>query len=107
MKGWRFYLEYPNKTEQKKGRARLDSLGNHEGNVVAISLREDGWFDYWITATGVSLSAVVGLFFCTNSTVCFSSVGEEYLSCCCKRVSEQIARQVHPALFEYLEQNNE
>lgn len=107
MKGWRFYLEYPNKKEKRKGRAEQTALGNHEGNIVAIMLREDGCFDYQITATGTTFSAVSALFFCANSAVCFSSVGEEYLRSRCKRVSEQIARQIHPALFEYLDRCNE
>lgn len=97
MKGYRFYLEYPNKTEKDK--ATVKEPGNHCGNVIATLLREDGHFQHNYRA----IECIAGLFCHPDSAVCGSSVGFEYLQDRCKRIPERLARKIHPNLFEYLE----
>ena len=101
MLGYRFYLEYPNKQEKAKGRAKLGQLGNHCGTVVCVPL-DDNDRPLWHVGS-MAMDAYAAVCLCPNSPVCSTSVGWEYLQDRCKRVSEKIAREVHPAMFEYLE----
>jgi hypothetical protein len=102
--GYRFYLVYPNKQEKAKGRAKMGQLGNHEGNCIAVPLqrrygqRQVIWWSW-----GYVTDAISAVYFQKNSPVCFTSVSGYFLQERCKRVSQEIARSVHPALFEYLE----
>ena len=96
MKYTRFYLEYPNKTENHK--ATRKNLGKHEGNVLALFFE-----NYSPFGTYDCLSAT---FFYPNSPVSSGGVNREYLTDNCKRISEKQARKIHPALFERLDQVN-
>lgn len=105
MKYVRFYLEYESPAAKKRG-------GPHTGNVIAAILREDGNFQYTFdvrtgedgkkeyVAVGEVISAI---FFSPNSPVCGGGADLGYIHDQCKRISERKAREIHPALFEYLD----
>lgn len=95
MKGYRFYEELVNKGK----RSELP-----KGTIVAVMLDEDDRPMVFSSSTGwVNYSAVAGVFDEPDSAVCTTSVDAEYLRDCCRRVSEKRAREIHPALFEYLD----
>jgi len=110
MRGFNFYLEYKDEKEKKK--ATRKKPGNHKGTVLAVSTRFDGDFetgrwssfpDYHRTGTGYATDAIGALFDQPDSIVMSTQVCPEYLRENCKRISEKMAREIHPKLFEYLE----
>jgi hypothetical protein len=100
MKGYRFYLEYPNSTEKKK--ATVKNLGNHKGNVVAVSFQDyrilhfekDIQYDSFCAGTDHR-----------NGYVVSGTCTEGYLRAVCKRIPENLARIIHPRLFAVLDYN--
>ena len=90
MNGIRFYQEFTNKSKRQSA-----------GTVVA-ALVCNGRF--WSTGK-VCYEAISGLFDHPNSVVCGGAVSLDYLHAKCKRVSEGRARDLHPALFERLDQS--
>jgi len=93
MKGIRFFLEYPNKTEKNK--ATVKNLGNHSGNCIGIYIGQ------WIPGT-MQIEAATGIYFHPNSAVASSSVDYEYLRERCKRIPERLVKDIHPELYNYL-----
>ena len=89
MNGIRFYQEFTNKSKRQPA-----------GTVVA-ALVCNGRF--WSTGK-VCYEALGGLFDHPNSVVCGGAVSLDYLHDKCKRISEGRARDIHPALFERLDQ---
>lgn len=83
MKGLRFYEEFINK-RRKESAGTVIAVG--ESNVLG-----DGTFE-----------AVGAVFDRPNSPVASTSVHHSYLFKNCRRISEQKAREIHPALFDYL-----
>ena len=103
MKGYRFYLEYPNKTEKNKGTVK--SPGNHCGTVVAMLVEEAGRgyrFLHYHYKPDVA-EGIGSVLYEANSPVCVTGVAMGHLKDKCKRIPERLARQIHPRLFEYLE----
>ena len=92
MKGYRFYLEFANTYKRRKNK--------HCGNVVAVLL--DTYNKPLVGSTGL-LDSVVGVYDRPNSEVTAFCVQKEYLATRCKRISEALARSVHPALFAFLD----
>jgi hypothetical protein len=93
MNGFRFYLEYPNKTEKNK--ATVKNLGKHSGNVIAVFVGQ------WIP-NSTCIEAVTSLYEYADSPVCCSSVSMEYLREKCKRIPERMVKLIHPKLHNYL-----
>ena len=95
MKGFRFYLEFENKSAKKKSGKENR---NHSGNVVAI-------FNNSLCVRNGSLlyEGLSGVYFEENSPVNYGSIGYEYLHDNCKRISEKLAREIHPELFKRLD----
>ena len=98
MKGYRFYEEFGDAKNKRKGIS--------QGNVVALwlSLDESGYDHPWY----ISNHDVVGegfgaVFFTPNSPVNWNCVSADYLHETCKRVSEKRAREIHPELFKRLD----
>lgn len=91
MKGFTFFLEYPNKREKNK--ATRKELGNHSGNVIALST----------DTLNLSTEGFAGIFDKPNSPVQFTTIGKEYLRERCKNISEKTAREIHPELFRRLD----
>jgi len=92
MKGVRFYEEYKDKAAKRKGT-------ESEGNVIAVFVEHAGES---LLRTGCH-EAVGAVYFEPNSPVGGTQVSPGVLRDRCKRVSEAKAREVHPALFEYLD----
>lgn len=90
MRGFRFYEELTD-----KGKATESS----KGNVIAAYVA-DGPF--W-GATGALYECFSALLFESNSVVCGGSVSLDYLRDNTRRVSEARAREIHPALFDRLD----
>lgn len=95
MKGIRFYLEHNSNKDKRKG--------NHNGNVFAGFITDGGLFQGTISKGEVMVEGLGALYFEPNSPVCVTSASLSYLRYNCKRISEQQARQIHPKLFERLE----
>jgi hypothetical protein len=98
MKDFKFYLEYPDNKSKRK--ATRKNLGNHSGNCLAVfnDVRAHILPDY------KNIEAIGAVFYTRNSDCCFTSVGFDYISERCKRISEQQAKKIHPKLFDYLNQ---
>jgi hypothetical protein len=102
--GVRFYLDYGSKKKKRKGQ--------HTGNVIAAHVTTGGrGFSHvgtlrnaWTKKAYYSVECVSALFDEPNSAVCSSSVSEGYLRESCKFISEARAREIHPTLFEYLDE---
>ncbi len=97
MDGYRFYLEYENKT--KKNKATRKKTGDHTGNVVAVCYANA----YYGSDGKMCQEAVGATFDHPDSAVCGTSVSFDYVSDNCKRISEKQAREIHPNLFTYLD----
>jgi len=100
MKGFRFYEEFGSKQNKRKGIS--------EGNVIALCLDEDYQIRERYNERGEielysSQGAFVSVFSRPDSPVNYCSVAHDYLSECCKRVSEKRAREIHPELFRRLD----
>lgn len=93
MKGIRFYLEYPD--EKTKRAATRKDLGDHKGTVVAI-LSHTLSFRYGYDGLGA-------VFDRPNSPVASTTVHPRYLAEVCKRIPEQLAREIHPEMFRRLD----
>ena len=94
MKGYTFYLEYPTTKEKKNATRKM--LGNHSGNVIAV-------FGKWYKSSvnEYQKECVSAVFDHANSVCCGGSVGSEYLTDRCKKISEKQAREIHQNLFNY------
>lgn len=92
MKGVRFYEEFDNKANKRKGVS--------SGNVIAL------FYDSWRVGEphqGRLTEAIAAIFCRPNSRVAPISVADTVLWERCKRISEAEARVIHPALFERLD----
>ena len=86
MKYVRFYLEFPSSYAKRKGK--------HLGNCIARFV--DG---------GRSEPEGLGsVFSWPNSPVGTTAFHPRFLSVYCKRISEKRAREIHPRLFEFLDE---
>jgi len=97
MKNTRFYLEFPDATAKRKsGKSNI----GHSGNVIAIWPEQ-----YYISVEGVMFDGMSGVYSCENSPVCSGGASLGYLQSNCKRISEKLAREIHPELFVRLDES--
>jgi len=100
MKHARFYLEFPD--VRAKERSGKENKG-HSGNVVAVF---DAFGDGFVVRHDGCLDSMSGIFEYPNSPVGSGGVSvHHYLQPQCKRVSERLARVIHPMLFERLDED--
>lgn len=99
MVGIRFYLEFESQQAKKKA-TRNNGYDGHKGTVVAV-FPELNWYGYASMST--IYDAIGALNDKPDSVVCSTSVSQVYLDQRCKRISEKLARKIHPKLFEYFE----
>lgn len=92
MKGYRFYLEYKTPAHKRKGQ--------DTGTVIAIN-----WQNRWPGHECVMVDAIGAVYYQPNSSVASTTASFDYIHDNCKRISEKRAREIHPALFEYLDYN--
>jgi len=97
---YRYYLEYPTNKDKRQGTRK--NPGNHSGNCLAIPLDENGR-PYWIPG-GLTMDCYGAVYMWKNSDCAGTSAHVDYLREKCKRISEAQAREIHPRLFNYLEQ---
>lgn len=102
MEGFRFYLEYPDPASKREGTVKKP--GNHSGNVLAVILQSGGREESFISRGEIMVECITAVYFTPNSDVCCSSCSIGYLRSNCKRIPEQLARKIHPKLFQYLEE---
>lgn len=102
MKGFAFYIEYPEGVNPNKFTRK--NLGTHSGTVIAVSTdRKDlraeqtGGKFKWITDGFGAFQDY------PNCPVCYTSVALSYVRERTKRISEAMAREIHPSLFSYLD----
>jgi hypothetical protein len=97
MKGYRFYEEFDSSYKKRKHQG--------SGNVLALDLdcetgRPYGWVDaqgrYVMECTAAVLSE-------SNSPVCGTAVSRDVLAKNYRKISEAKARQIHPAMFAFLD----
>lgn len=89
MKGVRFYLEHNTPRDKRQGK--------DIGNVFAAFYHNKFYSRRWL------VEGVGALFTDPNSIVAGDAASMDYLRVSCKRISETKAREIHPALFEYLD----
>ena len=94
MKDFRFYEVYDSPQAKRKGES--------QGNIIAIDV--ESMLPNVYAGNGQLYDCLAPIFFEPNSDVCWSSAHQNYLLDCCKRISETHAREVHPKLFERLEE---
>lgn len=96
MKDVRFYLEFPTRTAKKRsGKAHV----GHWGNVFAAFIGNTHY-----QQSGECMQEGLGAVHpWPNSPVASTSASAGFLSQC-KRIPERTARQIHPLLFERLDQ---
>lgn len=100
MKGYRFYAEFDSHEEKRKwNRAKLQDTNEYR-NCVAVYL-PTGREQLMLTNNVECASSV---FYTPNSACNWGQCNPEYLQVKCIRVSEKLARKLHPELFTYLEQ---
>jgi len=99
MKGYKFFLEYPNNKEKRNGTRKV--LGNHSGTIVAVI--DD---TAQVSNGAVVYDTISALQDIPNSGTCFSCASQPYLAERCKRISEAQAREIHPVLFQRLDDNS-
>ncbi len=97
MKGYWFYEVYKDKGK-----------GISDGNVIAIFCQTDehGHYGPRVFYSGMEpcYECMAPLPFEEDSPVCNGSVSMYYLAARCKRISEKRAREIHPHMFERLDE---
>lgn len=107
MKGYVFYLEYPNKAEKRKASVRVAGrLGNHTSNVFArldphtLDVDREEFLASLRNPEGYG-----AVYPRPNSAVCWTGTSWKHLNDNCKRISEKLAREIHPNLFLRMEED--
>lgn len=100
MNGVRFYLEFPDSaTKKRSGRTN----NGHSGNVFAAFISNGAHINSLRDRQWEGLAAVL---FEPNSPVATVTVSiDHWAHARCKRVSEALARKIHPRLFERLDES--
>lgn len=95
MKGVRFYFDYGNKRDKRRG--------GDAPNALAALVCNGTWF-----VDGMPMIEVASALTCEpNAPVCGGAAALLYLAECCKRVSEAEAYRVHPRLKQYLAEGDD
>lgn len=102
MKGLAFYLEYPEGVNPNKFTRK--NLGTHQGNVMAVFTDKSLLRTEKVGSQIEFITEGIGaLQYHANSAVCSTAVSYSYLRERTKRISEEMARQIHPNLFARLD----
>jgi hypothetical protein len=95
MKGYTFYLEFDSKHEKR--------IGQHSGNVFALYHGEGIEDAATVTLYRCQPGGLGAVYFRPNSPVNWTNVDRDVIAEKMKRISEQQARAIHPALFARLD----
>lgn len=96
MKGYRFYEEFDSSYKKRRRQG--------SGNVLALDVDRHGRPYYGYQGL---LECTAALFSHSNSGVCGTQVSREVLRRNYRRVPEKRAREIHPAMFAFLDQFDE
>lgn len=101
MKGYRFYSDSASTYAKRHNK--------HRGSVIAIDLDDRGRPIGRMHHTGKDymIECTAGMFDWPDSGVGGTSVSQDYLRKRCKRIPEKLAREIHPALFAWLDSFDE
>lgn len=102
MKDYHFYLEYPTAKDRRAGTRK--NPGNHSGTVVVVFTDRETQYRSGNDWMYECISSVQDT---PDGAVCSGSASYGYLRERCKRISEKLAREIHPTLFHYLDQQND
>ena len=97
MKGIRFFEELEHKNRKAE---------QSQGNVIAMLIGSGFWRQYASGDRSYHYECVGAVFYHPNSQCAGTSAQDEYLRGDCRRISEARAREIHPALFEYLDRES-
>lgn len=106
MNGYKFFAVMPNARKSKSAsikhpmswtRATMHYHAKHGAYVECLAVTTDG-------AGHENLECAGALMADNDQAVCGSSTSRDYLRKRCVRISESLARKLHPALFRYLDQ---
>lgn len=110
MKGFQFFAEMPEARLSKSGTKRFApftrrelmsfSLSGYYNNCIAVPL-DKGRPLY--QGSTMNFDAVGANNDCSNGGVALISANRDYLRKRAVRISEELARRLHPILFRYLE----
>lgn len=96
MERLRFYLEYP--SQHARVTSKRTDLGDHSDTVVAVVLG---------TAKTVKTGIRWDCYAMGKNGVEKTHIMESYLRTRCARISQSMAREVHPQLFAYLDNHGD
>ena len=97
MKGIAFYLEFPSKGIKKRsGKRHTGHCCNVFAGFVGNGWHQDHSGKYLLEGLGA-------VYDYANSPVAGTSASREFIDSC-KRIPEQLARQIHPELFRRLDE---
>jgi hypothetical protein len=106
MKGYTFYRDCGSasnknilRRDSKMVSGVVPSKLTQLGNVIAVFTDQEG---YW-SGSVYCVSTMAALTRDANSPVCSCSASVEYIRTACIRVSETVARQIHPEMFRVLD----
>lgn len=92
MKGYRFYEEFDSGYKKRKRQS--------SGNVLALDIDGHGRPFY----TGRGMECTAALLSEPNSPICGTQVSRKVLAKNYRRITEKRAREIHPAMFAFLDQ---
>lgn len=93
MKYFRFYADYGSKALRRKS----VKGGSDAPNVLALYTDENQYVNGYF-------GCIAAVFDHPDSGVANTATSREYLQTNCKRISEAVARKVHPQMFAFLDQ---
>lgn len=100
MKDYRFYAEFESNSEKRKWTIKKLEASTDYRNCIAIYLPT--YFEQLRLINSIECAS--STYYHKNSACCWGGCSLDYLMCQCIRVSEKLARKLHPELFKYLEQ---
>ena len=117
MKGYQFFAEMQEARLSKSGSKRWrpftrkmleqGASENQFCSCLALILTDDGSSPWVVTPQGLQADCVSSIFDVSNSPVTLCGVSAGYLHKRCVRISEALARKLHPALFERIDEEEE
>lgn len=111
MQGYHFFAVMPDERKSKSAskrfpfqpwtRATLQTYADAGNYVECLAVDPEGFAD--MSLGGRKFECAGALMADNDQAVCGSSCSHDYLHKRCTRISEALARKLHPSLFRYLE----
>lgn len=97
MKGYKFYAEFSSNKEKRKWTRDKLSKDNKYHNCLAT------YGETWIENKNIIIEAISSVMEIENSSCQTTNCYINYIRYNCTRISESLARRLHPNLSKYLE----